>query len=58
MKHKVSKYEHETWTYYVCGEHGRHYSNLKEVEMDHPEGYEMVVKKLPSVLPCGKNLHL
>jgi hypothetical protein len=45
MRHKISKYEHEKWAYYVCGEHGRHYLTLEEVEIDHPEGYEIVVKK-------------
>jgi len=46
VRHKISKYEHKTWAYYVCGKHGRYYSTLKEVEIDHPEGYELAIKKV------------
>jgi glucose dehydrogenase len=45
MPHKVSKYVHKTWAYYVCGQHGRHYSSLEQVEIDHPEGYELIIKE-------------
>jgi hypothetical protein len=44
VKHKVSKYAHEKFEYYVCGEHGRYYVNLEEVERDHPDGYVLVKK--------------
>lgn len=44
MKHKVSKIQHKTWEYFVCGEHARVYTRLEEVERDHPDGFEITTK--------------